>query len=279
MSFIIPKEKMRSKKKLFILIFVLFNIYGLLCGAMYFFQENLIFLPTVLTKEHVYKMNFPFEEINLKSNDGAVLNGLHFKVENNKGTILYFHGNAGNLQCWGELTEFFVEKGYSVIVMDYRGYGKSTGKKSMEALYNDTELWYNYAKENYPENTLTVYGRSLGTTFATYIASKHQPKNLILESPFYSVEEVAKSRFPFLPIKMLLHYKFPTYQYINDVPCPITIYHGTDDKVIDFQQGKNLFESIKSTSKQLIQIPKGGHNDLVTFSEYTDTVDGVLEKN
>lgn len=273
--FIIQKEKM-SKKKLFILTFVLLNIYGLLCGAMYFFQENLIFLPTVLSQEHVYEMDYSYEEITLKATDGAELNGLHFQVKNNKGVILYFHGNAGNLQRWGELTQFFVEKKYSVIVMDYRGYGKSNGKKSMEALYEDTELWYDYAQQFYPENKISVYGRSLGTTFATYISSKHQPKKLILESPFYSIEEVAKSRFPFLPIKMLLHYKFPTNQYINEVSCPITIYHGTNDKVIDFKQGKKLFESIKSASKQLISIPEGGHNDLVSFEEYVSTIDESL---
>lgn len=267
---------MRNKKKLFVIIFALLNFYGLLCGAMYFFQENLIFLPTVLSQEHVYEMEFPFEEITLKATDGAQLNGLHFQVENAKGIVLYFHGNAGNLQRWGELTEFFVEKGYSVIVMDYRGYGKSSGKKSMEALYNDTEIWYEYAKQFYKESEITVYGRSLGTTFATYIASKHQPNKLILESPFYSIEDVAKSRFPFLPIKMLLHYKFPTYQYINEVPCPITIYHGNNDNVVNYQQGKNLFESIKSSSKKLISIPEGGHNDLVNFEEYTASIESEL---
>ncbi|MFK5983691.1 MAG: alpha/beta fold hydrolase [Flavobacteriaceae bacterium] len=267
---------MRNKKKLFIILFVLLNIYGLLCGVIYFFQENLIFLPTVLTQEHVYEMDNSFEEITLESNDGAQLNGLHFKVENPKGVVLYFHGNAGNLQRWGELTEFFVDKDYSVIVMDYRGYGKSTGKKSMEALYNDTEIWYDYAKQFYKESEITVYGRSLGTTFATYISSKHQPKKLILESPFYSIEEVAKSRFPFLPIKTLLHYKFPTYQYINEVSCPITIYHGTNDKVINYLQGKKLFESIKKPSKKLISISDGGHNDLVNFKEYISTIEEEL---
>ncbi len=270
---------MRKYKKAFIIGFVLFNIYGLLCGVIYFFQENLIFLPTILTQEHVYEMDNSFEEITLVANDGAKLNGLHFKVENAKGTLLYFHGNAGNLQRWGQLTEFFVELNYAVIVMDYRGYGKSTGKKSMENLYADAELWYGYAKQQYPENKVTVYGRSLGTTFATYVSSKNQPRNLVLESPFYSIEEVAKSRFPFLPIKSLLHYKFPTYQFINNVSCPITIYHGTKDRVIDYKQGKRLFTSIENKNKRLVSIPKGGHNNLVSFEGYLDTIEEVLLAN
>ncbi len=273
---IVQKGIVNKFKKAFIIGFVLLNIYGLLCGVIYFFQENLIFLPTLLSQEHTFEMESPFEEITLNSSDGAELNGLHFKVENSKGVILYFHGNAGNLQRWGELTAFFVEMDYSVIVMDYRGYGKSTGKRSMEKLYADAQLWFNFANKKYLENEITVYGRSLGTTFATYVASRNQTKNLVLESPFYSIEEVAKSRFPFLPLKLLLHYKFPTYQYINQVDCPITIYHGTIDKVIDYKHGQRLYNSIEKENKTLISIPNGGHNDLVSFKEYLNTIEEVL---
>lgn len=270
---------MKSKKKLFILTFIVLNIYGLLCGVIYFFQENLIFLPSLLSQEHTFEMEYPFEEIMLSTTGGAQLNGLHFKVENSKGVILYYHGNAGDLQGWGEATQYFVEMNYSVIVMDYRGYGKSTGKKSMENLYADAELWYDFTKKEYQDNEITVYGRSLGTTFATYVASQNKVKNLVLEAPYYSMEEIAKSRFSFLPIKFLLHYKFPTYQYINQVNCPITIYHGTKDKVIDYQQGKRLFESILKENKNLITIPEGRHNDLVSLKEYSNTINEVLEKN
>ena len=264
-------------KRALIISFVLLNIYGLLCGVIYFFQENLIFLPTQLPQEHSYVMDSTFEELFLDTEDGARLNGLHFKVENSKGTILYYHGNAGDLQRWGEISQFFVDLQYSVIVMDYRGYGKSTGKRSMEALYLDSELWYEYAKQHYSENEIILYGRSLGTTFATFVASRNQPKNLLLESPFYSIEEVAKSKFPILPVKSLLHYKFPTYQYINKVICPITIYHGTDDSVIKYKQGERLFESIEKDAKTMISVPGGGHNDLVLFEEYLDTIGEALD--
>ncbi len=271
------KKKRNRKRKLAVFLFVILNLYGLLCGVLYFFQENLIFLPTVLPQSYEYKMNFPFSEVNLTTSDGAILNALHFKTENPKGVILYYHGNAGDLQRWGRLVEFFVEKEYDVLVMDYRGYGKSTGKKSMQALYDDALLWYDYTKKHYAEDKIRVYGRSLGTTFATYVASKNNPKKVILESPFYSVLDVGKSRFPFLPVTSLLHYTFPTYQYINEVRCPIVIYHGTADGVIDFTQGKRLFETITQSSKQFIDITGGNHNDLVLFDRYVKTIDKVLE--
>jgi len=263
---------MIGKKKFFIIAFILINIYGLLCGVIYFFQENLIFMPSVLPQEHVFQMKNSFEEINLKTSDGAQLNALHFKKETPKGVILYFHGNAGVLQGWGQIIEYFVDLNYDVIIMDYRGYGKSTGEKSMKHLYSDTELWYEYAKQYYNESEITVYGRSLGTTFATYVAAQHQPKKLILEAPFYSMVAIATSRFSFLPIKYLLDYKFPTYQYIEKVSCPITFYHGTYDNVIPYEQGNKLYESFNSDKKELIAIPNGGHNNLISFKEYTDSI-------
>jgi alpha-beta hydrolase superfamily lysophospholipase len=221
-------------------------------------------------------MNSPFEEITLNVDEGAQLNGLHFRQENPKGLILYFHGNAGNLQRWGELTEFFVVKGFDVIVMDYRGYGKSTGIRTMEALYNDADLWYDYAKEQYSENEIIVYGRSLGTGIATYVASRNDPEKVILETPFYSLTEIAKNRFPILPVESLLHYPFPSYQYINDISCPITIYHGDDDEVIDISYAKQLYDSIESEEKEFILVPGGGHNNLVMFKEYIETIDDEL---
>jgi len=221
-------------------------------------------------------MEYPFEEVSLKSDDGAILNGLHFRREDPKGLILYFHGNAGNLQRWGELTEFFVEKGFDVIVMDYRGYGKSTGIRTMETLYSDAGLWYDYANEQYAENMIIVYGRSLGTAIATYVASKHDPAKVILETPFYSLTEIAMNRFPILPVKSLLHYPFPSYQYINDISCPITIYHGDNDEVIDLSYGKKLYDSIINEDKEFLLVPDGGHNNLVLFDEYKNTIDVEL---
>ena len=109
---------MKKFKRFLVLLFVLGNIYGLLNGVLYFFQENLIFHPTVLPQEYEYEFRQDFDEVFIPIDDGARLNGLHFKTENPKGVLLYFHGNAGDLQRWGELTTFFVDKGYDVIVMD-----------------------------------------------------------------------------------------------------------------------------------------------------------------
>ena len=271
---------MRKLKFVFIAIFLLANFYGILCGGLYFFQENLIFHPTQLPADYKFTFKDAFIEVNHTTPDGAQLHGLHFTVAQPKGTLLYFHGNAGDLSKWGEIVHYFVEKGLDVIVMDYRNFGKSTGNLSEKALYNDATYWYTYAQEHalQTQTPLYVYGRSLGTSFATFVASNNKISQLILENPFYSIENEAQTRFPILPISRLLKYKLPTYAYITKVTAPITVFHGTADKVVPYKHGKRLYDLIRGGSKSFVSIPDGGHNDLINYPAYHDGID-MLFKN
>ncbi len=220
----------------------LLGLYLMIGTALYFLQEKILFRPTVLNQTYVYKFSYPFEELFLKAEDNAVINAIHFKVKDPKGVILYLHGNAGDLSRWGKITEYFVEKNYDLLVMDYRTYGKSTGALSEHALYSDAQLCYDYLKDRYNEDEITIYGRSLGTGIATYIASKNYPKQLILETPYYSIVDVAKYRFPFFSVEQMLHYKLPTNEFIQKVKCNIYMIHGTDDHVVPFESGEKLFK-------------------------------------
>lgn len=269
---------MRKLKFVLIALFLMANFYGILSGALYYFQENLLFHPTPLAQEYAFNFNANFDEVTLKAEDGASLNALYFKVENPKGTLLYFHGNAGDLSRWGEIAQYFVQKDYNVVIMDYRNYGKSTGVFNEEALYKDADLWYAFAKKA-AANTNTplhIYGRSLGTTFATYVASKNECTQLILETPFYSVEHEAKKRFPILPIKQLLKYRFPSHEFINSVQAPITIVHGTDDEVVAYEHGKKLYDRIEASNKRFVTVPEGNHNNLINYQEYRDLIDEIM---
>lgn len=270
---------MPKLKKPLIILFIIANIYAILSGGLYFFQENLIFHPQQLSQDYDFEFRVPFDEVYLDTEDGAILHGIHFKPEVSKGTLLYYHGNAGSLLRWGEIVHYFVEKGYDVIVMDYRQFGKSTGALSESALYEDSLLWYTYAERvaKKKKSSFIVYGRSLGTTFATYVSSKNTVDHLILETPFWSIQDEAKSRFSFLPIQKLLKYKFPTYSFINDVKAPITIFHGTEDNVVAYEHGEKLFKSIKTEEKELITVPAGGHNNLIEFAAYRGKIDQLLE--
>lgn len=250
--------------------------YIFVAGTMFLLQEKLIFLPTQLPQDYVFNFERPFEELFIKTEDGASLNALHFKTEDPKGILLYYHGNAGDLSRWGVITSHFTRFGYDVLVMDYRTYGKSTGTLSEEALYTDAALFYNKAKEWFPEDKIIVYGRSLGSTFATHVASQNSPKQLILESPFYSLEAFAKKRYWFLPVRSMLKYSFPTSEKIIKVSCPITIFHGTDDPVVPLENGERLQKTLPEGQCTLVPVPGGSHNDLVDFSEYQKGIRELL---
>jgi alpha-beta hydrolase superfamily lysophospholipase len=268
------QKKIKHRLKGVILVFL--ALYLMIGTALYFLQEKILFRPTVLNQTHVFKFSHPFEELFLKADDGAMINALHFKAEKSKGIILYFHGNAGDLSRWGKITEYFVEKGYDVLVMDYRTYGKSTGVLSEQALFNDAQMCYNYVKERYKEDHITVYGRSLGTSMASYVASRNKPKQLILEAPFYNIQDIAKYRFPFFAIYQLLHYKLPTNKFIKNVSCDITIFHGKDDYVVPIKSGEKLFQVAPRNLTTFTIIEKGSHNDLFKFEEYNKKIKEIL---
>tara|TARA_R110002049_G_scaffold131245_1_gene289950 strand:- start:305 stop:1051 length:747 start_codon:yes stop_codon:yes gene_type:complete len=240
-------------------------------SALYFFQKKLLFLPTTLEQNYQYQFDYPFEELFLKTEDNATINALHFKVNNPKGVILYFHGNAGDLSRWGKITEYFVAMQYDVLVMDYRTYGKSTGKLSEQAFYKDAQFCYDYLLKHYSEKEITLYGRSLGTGIASYLVSKNQPRQLILETPYYSILDIAKQRFPMFPVNQLLKYNFPTFQYLPKAKCPITIIHGTDDSIVPYSSGKKLSE-LGLDNLKFITIEGGSHNDLINYEAYENVI-------
>lgn len=265
---------MRSVKRLGISIFLVFAIFTTM---LYILQEKLIFLPTTLPADFTYRFDQPFREVFLEAADGARINALHFRVENPRGVVVYFHGNAGDLSRWGEIVSIFPKLGYDAFVMDYRTYGKSTGKLSEEALLSDGQMAYDYVAKQYPEKDILIYGRSLGSGIATYLASRNKPGQLLLEAPFYSLIHEAKNRFPIIPVQWLMNYSLPSYQYIQEANCPITIIHGTSDNVIPFASGNDLFQVIPGNNKELVVIPGGGHNDLAHFEIYQQALRKTLK--
>ena len=262
-------RKFRKFLKVAVGLYIIFTV------LLYLFQEKLIFQPTKLPQDHHFTFSEPFNEFFINTEDGAVLNALHFKREEPKGIILYFHGNAGDLSRWGEIATFFAQKEYDIVVMDYRTYGKSTGKLGEQRLFADAQRFYDYVLERYSEEKIIVYGRSLGTAIATQVASNNNPKKLVLETPFYNLYDAAKYRFSFLPLKLLLRYRFETNSNIQKIKCPIIIFHGTEDSVVPYASGKQLFEAAPSP-KELITIPGGDHNNLISFPIFLNSIDKAL---
>ncbi len=256
------------------IIVVLVGGYVLLCLIMYLIQERFIFHPEKLPRNFKYTYEYPFEEIFLEPEEGALINGLHFRLPKSKGVVFYFKGNSRSIKGWGKFARDFLGKGYDFFMIDYRGFGKSRGKRTEAIIYRDTQFAYEYLKEQYPEDKITIYGRSIGSGFAAKVAADNVPHKLILDSPYLSFIDAARRFVPFLPLTKLLKYHIRTDLWIQDVKCPTYILHGTKDRLIPLKAGKKLADLAKEGF--IIPIEDAGHNNLPRFAAYHDHLYAIL---
>lgn len=253
-------------------------VYLLLICMITAFQEKIIFRSETLPQDHVFTSSIPFEELYLKASDDAIIHGLHYQQAQPKGVILYFHGNARTLDYWGEWAETLATKyQHDVVIMDYRGYGKSLGKRSHAQMLKDALLFYDYAHTKFTEEDITIFGRSLGGAFATHTATQRNAKQLLLESTFTSVYDIGKQRFWFLPLKWLLRFPFQNIQNVQHIEMPTHIIHGTQDAVVPYKHGQKLYKKSNSDNKQFYTIQNGAHNDLISFEDYFKVLDTIFQ--
>lgn len=244
----------------------------------YLFQDRFLFLPGKrLAKEHQFQFPQQFKEVVLDTKDGQEINALHFQLENPKGVILYFHGNKGNLNRWGTIVPYLLDYNYEVFVIDYRGYGKSTGKLNEAAMYKDALEVYDYLKQQYNEENIVVYGRSLGATFASKVGAERAPKHIVLEAPFYTMKHAAKKFFALSPT-FLMKYTFNNEILVKKFKSPVTIFHGDEDATTSFEESKELFKKVGSTKKEFVPIDKGTHHNLVDFDIYKQKMQTILHE-
>ena len=251
-------------------------IYGGICVVFYLLQDYFFFRPERLPSYFQYKYQFPFDEINFEMEDGGLVNAIHFKVPNSKGVIYYLKGNSRSIKGWGKFAQDFVGKGYDFFMMDYRGFGKSRGKRSEQILYSDAQYVYKWLTEQYDEEKIIIYGRSLGSGIATRIASWNTPKMLILDSPYYSFFKQIWQFGGFLfPLKWVLKYQIRTDWFIKKVTCPIFFLHGTKDRLMPYSDSINL-QKLHPKHSMVYLIENGGHNNLPTFAEYHEYLYDIL---
>lgn len=253
------------------------GLYALFCVGLYIFQERLLFYPSPLLQRLAYPFRSSFEEhfIPVK---GSRLNAVLLKTANTKGLVIYYHGNAGNILLWEPVSWSFLRCGYDDLLVDYRGYGKSGGRIQSEAqLLSDAEAAYQWALARYPESQIVLCGRSIGSGLSTYLASIHRPQKRILESAYFSLLDMKKHLYPFVP-DFLLRYTLRTDLWMGGVRCPIFLIHGRQDALIPFSSSERLL-ALTPTDKKLFDIPEAGHDDLTEHSAYDDAVRFILEQD
>ena len=257
-----------------LLIFI--AIVATISILLYFFQERFLFHPEKLPKDFVFQYeNQEVEEYNVQLNEKVLINGLHFKTKHPKGVVFYLKGNSRSIKGWGKFAVDFTLHGWDVIMMDYRGFGKSTGKRTQQTMKDDVQAIYNKIKENVDEKYIIVYGRSLGTGLATKIASVNNPRMLILACPYYSMSKNVKRYFPFIPLGLVMRFSMPTYKWMKYVKCPIKIIHGTDDRVIPMKSSFKL-SKINPKLTRVYPIIDGGHKNLHNYEGYHRALKEIL---
>lgn len=253
-----------------ILVYILLNI------LVYFLQERFIFKPEKLPEDFEFDYeNQVFEEYNIDAPDQVNINGVHFKVKKPKGIIFYLKGNSRSVKGWGKFAVDFTRHGFDVLMIDYRGFGKSTGMRTEDGIKRDLQYVYDELKKQVEEKYIILYGRSLGSGFATKLASMNNPRILILDAPYYSMRHIAKRFLPIMPMSLLLKFPIKTYKWIKYVKCPIKIIHGTNDKLIPLKTSVKL-SKINPEWTRLYPVIGGGHNNLHTFPQYHRFLDEIL---
>ena len=252
-------------------------IYIAVSIALYYLQDYMLFKPEKLPKDFQFNYdNQKFEEHNLETRDGAIINGMQFKPKGeSKGVVLYLKGNSKSIKGWGKFAVDFTRLGYNVLMVDYRGFGKSTGRRSQKAIKRDLQEVYNKLKELTTEDRIILYGRSLGSGFAAKLASMNNPRMLILDAPYYSLTKVTARYAPFMPLSLLMKYPLPTYKWLKYVQCPIHIIHGTHDKLIPYKTSVKLSQVNPKLTK-LHTVIGGGHKDLNNFESYHLMLEDII---
>ncbi|HEX2533179.1 MAG TPA: alpha/beta fold hydrolase [Chitinophagaceae bacterium] len=244
--------------------------------AAYYLQDRFIFKPEKLKADFRFQYDAPFRELNFDRGPGVRINGLHFYREQPKGLILYFHGNTRSIKGWAKYARDLYRYDYDVVLVDYRGFGKSTGKRGERELLEDMQAVYEELATRYGEDHLIVYGRSLGSGFAAKVASDNRPRYLILEAPYYNFQRVVERFLPFLPVRLVLRYHLRTDQWMTRVRCPVYILHGTRDWLIPLRHSEALLQ-INPRIITLIRIEGAGHNSLTRFPEYHNFIRDILK--
>lgn len=231
-------------------------------------QHFFIFRGKKLPNGFKYTLPRPHQEYWLDTNEQGRINIWWLEAAtHSKGIILYCHGNSGNLASWNPTLSFLSEQSFDLVAFDYRGYGKSVGPRSQERLYADAEAVLCWLVQKKPDQPILLYGRSMGSTFATRAAIHPQVKMLVLETPFSSMKDLFYTYYPILPRIFYFSYPMPTPDYLKQVDVPVLVFHGTKDRIVPYRNARKLFPYLKE-SDAFFRIEGGGHLDIATFERY-----------
>ncbi|WP_256376911.1 alpha/beta hydrolase [Nitrosospira multiformis] len=238
-------------------------IYVVFAAVIFFAQPSLIYYPEIgrgITGTPD-ESGLAYESVELETADGERLHGWFVPASHAKATVLFFHGNAGNISQRIDYLSMFYRLGYNTFIFDYRGYGESSGKPTEQGTYRDAVAAWRYITEKkaIPPADVVLFGESLGGAIASWLAAREIPGVLVLASAFTSVPDMGAQLYPYLPIRRLSRFKYNTLEHLKDVSCPVFVAHSPQDEIVPFKQGQALYEAARNP-KRFIEL-QGGHNE------------------
>jgi fermentation-respiration switch protein FrsA (DUF1100 family) len=237
--------------------------YAVLVLVVYFMQGRMLYLADVPGRSldrTPADIGAAHEDVWIEASDGVRLHGWFLPGDSDR-VLLFFHGNAGNISHRLESIRQFLQLGLSVLIIDYRGYGQSEGRTTEQGIYRDAEAAWQYLAETgrIPASRIIVFGRSMGASAAAYVASRHRPLALVVESSFTSVPDIAAEYYPWLPVRWLSRLRHSAEQFVRQAGCPVLVIHSRDDEIVPFRHGEAIFAAARAPSA-FLEI-RGTHND------------------
>lgn len=226
---------------------------------LYLFQRSYVFVPDGTLASPVEKGLLKIEVVTIRARDGTELTGWYAEASPSRPTILYFHGNAGNISGRAKRFKQILDSGFGLLAVSYRGYPGSGGSPSEAALFSDGLEIFDWLAAR--TTNIVIHGESLGTSVATYVAEERPARALVLEAPFAAALDIAAQTYPWVPVGLLMRDPFLTREMIVKIDEPLLIVQGTNDDVVPVEQGKQLF-ALAHEPKKLAIIDGGTHSDL-----------------
>lgn len=235
--------------------------YVFLLAATFLLQPRLVYFPITQLEMTPSQVGLPYEDVNFETRDGLRLHGWYIPAQSTSDTVLFFHGNAGNISHRLESLSIFYRLGLNTFIIDYRGYGDSQGSPDENGTYEDALAAWKHLrqqKQKQPEDII-LFGRSLGGAVATWLATQVNPKGLILESTFTSMPDLGADHYWFLPVRWLSRYRYNTQARLSAVSTPVLIAHSREDRIVSFRHAQQLYAAANAP-KYLLEL-RGGHNE------------------
>lgn len=268
-------------KTLLTLLSLALSVYVLLSLALYLLQGKMVFLANMPGRALTASpgdMGLEYEDVFMATSDGERLHGWYVPAANSRGTILFFHGNAGNISHRLDSVSIFHQLGLDTLIIDYRGYGQSSGRPTEKGTYLDAEAAWNYlvGERGISANRIVIFGRSLGGAIGAWLGTQHTPAAVIIESSFTSGVDIGRRLYPFLPLRLITRIRYPVEEYASHLACPVLVVHSRDDEIIPFDMGRSIYAAVNQR-KSFLEL-RGDHNNgfFISRHDYVPGLDGFI---